>query len=539
MNPNQKVLDESTKVAQDASKLIGGTFTQGVGFSPNTPISSTVLNSGSSPLNLPPPSPVSTNADALNASAGVRINQAKTEIDNLLAQQKADAKAQVAEGKSSVLQYIQQKTGILQDKVTAQQDPEFLKKQQNANDAYNELEKSKQAQLAEIDAVGKSNMTDAGRASSLRDITNKYALQNANLSVSFDVANRNYQSAQDNIEKIAQLKMEAVQPYIDYYSSFLSSNEANLSKAEQAIVQNKIDDYKTKQQEGADFAKQIGSLQLSAGSQGASQSIIQAIGKAKTFGEAIQAAGQYSGDILEKQLKQVQIDNIRSQIAERNITGNGADPYSIMAYAQQYAATGQIPTGLPKGSFGLVSQTAKEIPKQQGTIVNKITGIADSKSPATEQQDFTRLYNIVKNTQRLKQLDEERIGGLIAGITGKVFGSNDQAEYLATRKAIVDDIQRMQSGAALTESETAFYADYLPGRFSETLGLGQDSLNKITNFETIMNNRLRERLDTNNLSIYGYSTIKIGGEDYRVGDIISNGEQTGRVNPDGSITLIK
>lgn len=97
----------------------------------------------------------------------------------------------------------------------------------------------------------------------------------------------------------------------------------------------------------------------------------------------------------------------------------------------------------------------------------------------------------------------------------------------------------MQSGAALTEDEVAFYEDYLPGRFSESFNLGQDSYKKIENFETIMNNRLKERLASNNLTIYGYSPITIGGEEYKVGDTITNGMQTGRINPDGTITILE
>jgi hypothetical protein len=122
----------------------------------------------------------------------------------------------------------------------------------------------------------------------------------------------------------------------------------------------------------------------------------------------------------------------------------------------------------------------------------------------------------------------------------KNLGSADQGSYLATRKAIVDDIQRMQSGAALTAEEQSFYADYLPGRLSESFFLGQDSLKKIENFETIMNNKLDNKLRTYGLSIYGYSKVKIGDKEYTVGDLITNASgQVGRVNSDGSITLVQ
>lgn len=55
-----------------------------------------------------------------------------------------------------------------------------------------------------------------------------------------------------------------------------------------------------------------------------------------------------------------------------------------------------------------------------------------------------------------------------------------------------------------------------------------------------MNNKLKNSLATNGLSIYGYSKVNIGGSEYTVGDLITNASgQVGRVNPDGSITLVQ
>ena len=216
----------------------------------------------------------------------------------------------------------------------------------------------------------------------------------------------------------------------------------------------------------------------------------------------------------------------------------GGVDLNTLAFANQYASTGTIPPGIPKGQFGVVAQVAKELPKQPGTIVDANTGVKSSSVGATIQDDFTRLYNITQNVKKLKELDDARIGGVISGVVGKVTGSQAQSEYLAVRKAIVDDLSRMQSGAALTEAEVQFYEDYLPGRFSESFFLGQDSAKKIENFEKIMNDRLQNNSVANGLSIYGFSKVKVGDGEFTVGDIISNGQYSGRVNPDGSITII-
>lgn len=256
---------------------------------------------------------------------------------------------------------------------------------------------------------------------------------------------------------------------------------------------------------------------------------------------------------LDEDYKKAQIANLYSEIADRKRKGESAyDPAQLLGYAQQYASTGQIPTGIEKGTFGQISQAAKELPKSNGTIVNKLTGVADSKSSSIEQQDFGRLNNILQNSKRLKELDAQRSHGLMAGISGKLFGAQDQAKYLAVAKSIIDDMQRMQSGAALTEEETQFYSDYLPGAFAGTtlspsvgiplpgIRLGQDPQAKIQNFVDIIDNRLTERLDSNGLSMYGYSKVDVGGQDFIVGEIVQNEQgRQGRVNPDGTISILQ
>lgn len=52
-----------------------------------------------------------------------------------------------------------------------------------------------------------------------------------------------------------------------------------------------------------------------------------------------------------------------------------------------------------------------------------------------------------------------------------------------------------------------------------------------------MTEKLQNALKNNNLSIYGYSTVNIGGQEFKVGDTIESGGQKGVVLPDGSISL--
>ncbi|WP_295133383.1 hypothetical protein [uncultured Reyranella sp.] len=217
-------------------------------------------------------------------------------------------------------------------------------------------------------------------------------------------------------------------------------------------------------------AKDISALAITAAQNGADALTLRTIQNAKSADDAlnIMAAKGLVVDPIKRQKDQLEIQKTKAEIAKLNAdaSGSGLDPTNLIAYAQQYASTGAIPTGLPKGAFGVVAQYAKEMPKPDGSLISATTGIKDSKIPAAEQDDISRLYNIVQLTSKLKELDSERASGVVGGTLGKVFGSDAQAQYLTTRKAIVDEISRMQTGAALTTQEQSFYEGYLPGRFT-------------------------------------------------------------------------
>ena len=218
-------------------------------------------------------------------------------------------------------------------------------------------------------------------------------------------------------------------------------------------------------------------------------------------------------------------------------TGVSTDPSQILAYAQQYAADGKIPTGLPKGTFGLVSQVAQELPKTPGQILSTSTGVPPS-GDATLQGALGSLYSAVELAKQLKELDTKRSSGLVAGTLGKLFGSEAQTTYMDLRSQIVDLLSRARSGAALTPSEEKRYGDMLPGRFSESLGLGADSQTKINNFVNTLTSDASNKASAQGWAINGLSSVTIGEQKYKVGDVIKNESgQQGRVNANGTITI--
>jgi hypothetical protein len=232
--------------------------------------------------------------------------------------------------------------------------------------------------------------------------------------------------------------------------------------------------------------------------------------------------------------------NFRKKLGEitAGIGGSLTGESSMLtAYAQQYASTGVIPSGIPKGSFGTIAGIAKELPKAEGQILDRATGITPDKLGAAGDA-YGALYSAMKLSRDLAELDKKRVGGLVAGTLGKIFGASDQQRYVDLRSQIVDLLSRARSGAALTVTEEARYNDMLPGRFSNPLFLGANTQTRISNFSNALTSDLINKTNSKGWAINGLTPIKLGNNTYTVGDIIEVGGARGRINPDGSITQI-
>lgn len=388
------------------------------------------------------------------------------------------------------------------------------------------------------------------------------AIKKLNISASLAAVQGKFNTAKSLVDQAITIKYADQQAKIDRVKAFLDLNKEDLSKEEKkqtqilAERQRILDEKKAKEMAAAtakiEENKTLDGLikSLSENGSASPEQITYLVKNAKTIDDFYSLGG---GSLLSKEATKFIEMPDGSTVMVNTRTGDEIRRYgntpttetgenqNALTYARQYATDGKLPSLTDLQKLGTspaeITRMAKELPKQPGQIVSTQTGVKDTSIPAAAQDDFTKLYNITQNIAKLKELDEKRIGGLAAGALGKVFGSDDQAAYLTARKAIVDDLSRMQSGAALTLDEVAFYEDYLPGRFSEFLGLGQDSMKKIENFETQMNNKLKDRLGTNGLTIYGYSTINLGGKDYKVGDEIEVNGNRGRVLPGGEVSV--
>jgi len=281
----------------------------------------------------------------------------------------------------------------------------------------------------------------------------------------------------------------------------------------------------------------INQIMSDAAKNGAPLDVLQKIGQARSVTEANILASDYMQDPLDVAYKKAQIAKINKDIETSGIGESlGTDAASLIAYAQQYAADGKIPTGIPKGSFGIIAQIAKETPKQKGQIIDVNTGVVPT-GDTTLATSLAGLSSVVDLAKQLKELDKERIGGVLGGVTGKVLGSSAQTKYLDLRSQIIDLLSRARSGAALTIQEEERYSKMLPGRFSESFFLGADSDVKIDNFIRNISSDLDNKARAKGWAVYGISTVDTPAGKKTVGETVElpNGVK-GRINADATVT---
>ncbi len=226
----------------------------------------------------------------------------------------------------------------------------------------------------------------------------------------------------------------------------------------------------------------------------------------------------------------------------------GFDPRSteggstLLAYAQLYATTGTIPTGLKDAGipFSDVAALAQTLPQAPGMVVDGSTGVKPPNVSSEQMRRFAALKDLNDKVAQLAVLQEGRMGGITAGIGRMVFQQDDESAYNSLRTEITDLLARARTGAAITEYEFDQYSSLLPGAITEPMGWGGSGATKVESFQKNVRNTLDTELDANNFKMIGYTPIDVGGQSVTVGDVITNeAGQRGRVNANGTITILE
>lgn len=374
------------------------------------------------------------------------------------------------------------------------------------------------------------SLAGQGRAIPTNILRGQEVVKQRQIAIDAMVINSNVQAkqgqlalAQSTVDRAVAAQFEPIKARIEAQKMILDQNYKTLSRADQKLADTKKSELDIRLQEIAQEEadrKSVLNLVNTAAANGAPNALISKAVQASTPEEAMTIIGGWASDPLDRAYKVAQINKINNDMATSGVSG--IDPASVLAYAQQYASTGTIPTGLPKGTFGMVAQVAKELPKSDGTLIDKTTGIKSTSIKGATPEGVAALYDLTKKMGDLSSMYPKN--GLV----------NAQV-YNSLRSEIVDLLARARTGAALTASEEAYYKGKLPNIRWSIKPLGKI---KLEGLKDSIEGKLNTTLDLNNSAIVGYSKVDTGGGTYTVGEIIDINGLKGRVNPDGTITEI-
>jgi hypothetical protein len=199
----QKITDMNPELGDKIMDNLGySNSPNSSGFTPAAqPITASSLQ-GAKPLSIPT-TPVSTTADGISGASTALIDATKNlqSLQQAEDQRVADAQLKANESKSSLQNLMSKFTGVQESRAGLETAAGIDKKTLSYNTALTNLESSQRAQEKELRALDSANMTDAGRAAAQREISRRYAFEQADLSLVLSVANRDLVSAQNMVDK--------------------------------------------------------------------------------------------------------------------------------------------------------------------------------------------------------------------------------------------------------------------------------------------------------------------------------------------------
>lgn len=281
---------------------------------PNT-ITSSDLAGNPKPYTIPK-TQTPTTAAGLSGLA-TSVSESTKEANALQAEQEAklaEAESQKQSTRSRLEGLFGGIKDVLSSRATEEEAAGIAQKTQKVTDVSNQIDALDRAELNEIRALDNQPITLQDKQQRINDIQRQYAFQKADLALIQSAANKDLATAQSIVDRKIQMALEPLQLEYDFVKDFYEENKADFDEEDQRAFEFKIQELETARNQEQQLQETIGSLQLSAAQQGADISIIQAIGRAKTLTEAIQAAGVYGGDILARKKNLLEIQKLQNEV---------------------------------------------------------------------------------------------------------------------------------------------------------------------------------------------------------------------------------
>lgn len=389
----------------------------------------------------------------------------------------------------------------------------------------------------------------------VRNLERKGNAELADLSIIQMAKSNNYTGAKEIADRKVSAFMEQQNIALENAKFFYQENKEQLTKQENRDFATLLADRERAIAKETKTLEDVNTVGIEAAKNGADTATIQKILGSKTTAEAIANAGTslqttnlqsvkgddgqfYNFNPITGEYKASGFGMINPTGADTvNIPGVGTVNGNAAALAQAYMTTGKLPSPADLKAAGTtfseVTKIAKESPKFEGALVDRNTGVKSSTVSPTQEDGIAALKDLTQRLDLLKTTYNE---------TGFFSNEAQRQKYVDYSAEIVDLLARARTGAVINDEEAAAYQAKIPQLFGLTKGsiFGANTPSvgnqKIDDLKKSLEGKLQTVLSSNNLSIYGYSKVIIGGKEYKVGDTIDNGSGIkGVVTPDGQI----
>lgn len=442
-------MDERTNKLLETYKTQGPLTSGQIGdIFATTPITSESLAGETKPYTLPETTPSTTAAglsgksESIVATSAASAKQAQLEAET-------QAKATVARTeKQSTLDKLMETIGarkkVLETRPEVEGELKVGEKLQTYTDYTNQLDALSRAEQNELRALDTANITSAGKSAAQRDIQRKYAFEKADVAILQTAANRDYLTAKQLADDKINAQLEPLDEDLKYLEAFINFNKADWSEAEQRVFDLAKSDMEAERKTEEARLKQLSDAKLtllqSAAEQNAPSSVLRAIQGAQTAEEAIVAAGQYGGDIVGRQIKQLQLQKAQEELSDSGSKlGNEAD---ILQNAINQDAS---PNEAARAVALVYENQGIQVTKKQlddWTVVASKMGKVVSETPETP---------VSKLEQEITELKKSRI-----------LSDSDVRELLRKRGYTQSEINTSSVGSVF-DAATSFFSNLFGG----------------------------------------------------------------------------
>lgn len=382
------------------------------------------------------------------------------------------------------------------------------------------------------------------------EIKRRAAIEALPVQAQLSAAQGDLQMAKDHLDTVFKLKAQDAQQQFEYKSKIIDSVYEFATKSEEkrldALKTQEERQYKDKK-DNLSLINEWSKIAVEAGQQDLISQFTELDPESPTFTQdlgKLQAKLTTTADgtklqSVEHNGKLYTFNPSTGAYTESGLDGGDSGPnQEVDALARMYASGQAITPQMIKESgttYSAIQQAAKELPKPEGTLVDRNTGVRSPTLSSSQEDGIVALRDLTRRLDDLKTKYNQTH-----------FYSNEatRQSYVDDRNEIVDLLARARTGAAITASEEATYKAKLPELFGITKGsiftasLPAVGNQKIDDLKSSLSGKLNNTLTTQGLSIYGYSKVKIGDKEYTVGDKIDNGNgQVGTVLPDGTLSV--